>query len=491
MVSATRHDLERSFPEAQGIASSAVLEFVEALESQVDEIHSFMLLRQGRVVAEGWWSPYKREYPHMMFSLSKSFTSTAVGFAVAEGHFTVDDLVLSFFPDETPDNVNDHLAGMRVRHLLSMSTGHEDDTFPPMMEREDGNWTQAFFDVPVLHEPGTHFLYNTGATYLLSAIVQKTTGMKLIDYLTPRLFEPLGIENARWDESPQGFNLGGTGLLIKTEDIARLGQLYLQKGRWQGEQILPEAWVEEATRFHVSNGDDPASDWAQGYGYQFWRCRHDNYRGDGAFGQYCIVMPEQHAVLAMTSGVSDMQKPLDLVWEILLPAMQSEALPDNAAAYDALTNKLSSLDIAPLAGQATVAITSQVSGRTYAVDANERNIETITMNFDELGCTLNIKTPKIDETMRYSSGEWTQGQTSLFDDRRFSGPQNMMVSGAWTADDTYTTIVRLVETPFYLTTTYRFAGDDLDIVAKVNVGFGDNEPQRMTAHCVENPVDES
>jgi CubicO group peptidase (beta-lactamase class C family) len=198
MLTTVKNDLQRTSPEQQGIASVAILQFVEALEGKIHELHSFMLLRHGSIVAEGWWSPYRREYPHMLFSLSKSFTSTAVGLALSEGHFSIDDPVLSFFPDETPSEASDFLRAMSVRHLLTMTTGHAVDTWTYMPERPDGNWIRGFFEVPVLHAPGTHFLYNTGATYMLSAIVQKTTGMKLIDYLKPRLFEPLGIENATW-----------------------------------------------------------------------------------------------------------------------------------------------------------------------------------------------------------------------------------------------------------------------------------------------------
>src|SRR6185436_19027456 len=182
---------------------------------------------------------------------------------------------------------------------------------------------KGFFEVPLLHEPGTYFLYNTGATYLLSAIVQKTSGVKLNDYLAPRLYAPLGIQAAAWTESPQGINTGGIGLSLRTEEAARFGELYLQKGVWQGRRLLPEAWVMEATAAPVSNGEAAGSDWNQGYGYQFWRCRHGAYRGDGVFGQYCVVMPEQDAVLVMTGGmdVFDMQPPLDMLWEILLPSM--------------------------------------------------------------------------------------------------------------------------------------------------------------------------
>ena len=174
----TDNRLPRSTPEAQGIASTAVSMFIEQAEKNIDALHSLMLLRHGQVVAEGWWAPYAPERPHMLFSLSKSFTSTAVGLAVAEGRLTVDDPVLSFFPEDAPAKVSANLAAMRVRHLLSMSTGHAEDTTGYFWRSRDKTWVRAFLARPVKYEPGTHFLYNTGATYMLSAIVQKLTGKR-------------------------------------------------------------------------------------------------------------------------------------------------------------------------------------------------------------------------------------------------------------------------------------------------------------------------
>lgn len=486
MLPTVTNNLQRTSPEQQGIPSAAVLQFVEALESQINEIHSFMLLRHGSVVAEGWWSPYGHEHPHLLFSLSKSFTSTAVGFAIAEGYFSIDDPVLSFFPDETPAGDSDLLAGMRVRHLLSMSTGQAEDTWSYMVDRPDGNWIKGFFSVPVVHTPGSHFLYNTGATYMLSAIVQKTTGMKVVDYLTPRLFEPLGIENAAWSESPQGITAGGIGLCLKTEDVARFGQLYLQKGSWQGNQLLPEAWIDEATAFQISNANGAQPDWSQGYGYQFWQCRHGAYRGDGVFGQYCIVMPEQDAVLAITSGmdVFDMQQPLNLVWDILLPAMQPDTLPDDAAAQAALTQKLSGLAMSPVQGNPKSPIASQISGKTYAVDANELNIETLTLNFTGAGCIVSIKTAANEETIPCGYGEWHPGQTTLFKQPLLFDTTPIASSGAWRDEDTYTMIARLYETPFFHTLVYHFAGDEMMVEVSINVSLESLKPLLLMARAV-------
>jgi acetyl esterase/lipase len=274
----------------------------------------------------------------VLWSLSKSFTSTAVGLAVVEGKLSVDDPVLKFFPEDAPAKPSENLKAMRVRDLLTMSTGHETEA----QFATNKPWVQSFLAQPVPYKPGTHFLYNTPGTYMLSAIVQKVTGQTVLDYLRPRLFEPLGIENPQWDSSPQGITLGGWGLKIRTEDIAKFGQLYLQKGKWNDKQLVPTAWIEQATAKQVSNGSDPTKDWDQGYGFLFWRCRHGAYRGDGANGQFCIVLPQQDAVIAITADTRDMQGELNLVWDKLLGAFHASPLPANvdeeAKLKQALTN---------------------------------------------------------------------------------------------------------------------------------------------------------
>ncbi len=322
--------LPRSTPEAQGVSSEKLVEFLKAADEKVQSMHSFMLVRHGHVVAEAWWSPESADKPHVLWSLSKSFTSTAVGLAVADGKLDIDAPVLSFFPDAAPKEPSANLKAMRVRDLLTMSTGHDKE---PNV-RGESDWIRAFLAQEVPHEPGTHFVYNTPATFMQSAIVQKVTGETVLEYLTPRLFEPLGIDPPRWDANPQGISLGGYGLFLKTEEIAKFGQLYLQKGQWNGKQLVPADWIEMATRKQVSNGSDPTRDWNQGYGFQFWMCRHGAYRGDGKDGQYCIVMPEQDAVVVITANTADMQKELNVVWDYLLPAFEPEALAPNTQAQE-------------------------------------------------------------------------------------------------------------------------------------------------------------
>ncbi len=479
----TDNQFPNSTPEAQGIPSGAILAFMEAAEKNIDALHSFMLLRHGAVVAQGWWAPYAPELRHMLFSLSKSYTSTAVGFAVAEGRLTVDDTLLSLFPEFAPAEVSDNLAAMKVRHLLSMSTGHAEDTTGRLFEAEDGKWVKAFLALPVEYEPGTHFLYNTGATYVLAAIVQKLTGMALIDYLTPRLFEPLGIKDAWWEVSPEGVAMGGFGLNVKTEDIAKLGQLYLQKGVWNGQRILPESWVAEATSRQVSNGSSDVSDWQQGYGYQFWRCRHNAYRGDGAFGQYCIVMPDQDAVIAITSGVGDMQAVLDLIWDRLLPAMGPAPLPECPDAQAQLARKLAGLALKPVTGSPTSPWAETVSGKTYSFDVADQTaipgrhappdeaqlVQAVTVDVKGYeGGTLTIRDGRGDHVIGFGYGAWLVGQTRLGD----SELRSVVASGAWTDPDTLTVKLCFNETPFCLALVLQFAQGGVRFQEKMNVGFG-------------------
>ncbi len=337
--------LQRSSPESQGVSSVHVRAFVEAANQNVYDMHSFMLLRHGQVVAEGWWAPEAAEKPHILWSLSKSFTSTAVGLVASEGKLDIDDKVLSFFPEDTPPEPSENLKAMRVRDLLTMSTGHEKQ--PALTE--DGVWTRQFLTQPVPHKPGSTFRYNTPATYMQSAIVQKVTGQTVVDYLQPRLFDPLGIVKPTWETSPQGISIGGYGLYVRTEDIAKFGQLYLQKGKWNGKQIIPADWIAQATSKQVDNDKTPSArnpDWRQGYGFQFWQCRHGAYRGDGKDGQFCIVLPEQDAVIAITAKTRNMQQQLDLVWEHLLPAFHDKPLPENPAETGKLKATLSNLKLA-------------------------------------------------------------------------------------------------------------------------------------------------
>ena len=331
--------LPRTEPDAAFAA--AFEDYLADVDSTGDGIHSIMVVQHGKVIAEKWWDGFTPEMPHAMHSVSKTFTSMAAGLAMQDGLFSLDDKVADIFPDKLPADPSENLLKMTVRDLLTMSCGHaydptakirNDASIPP----EENDWIARFLAEGVVYEPGTYFCYNSLSTYMVSAIIQKYTGEKVADYLGPRLFDPLGIERPEWDESPAGITCGGWGLHLKTEDMAKFGLLLLRGGKWYGKRLLPAKWIAAASSRQVDcrpAGTTPEivlerglttenSDWLQGYGYQMWRCRHNAFRADGAYGQYIIMLPEKDAVIAVTAKVRfGMQHEIDMLWKYLLPAL--------------------------------------------------------------------------------------------------------------------------------------------------------------------------
>jgi CubicO group peptidase (beta-lactamase class C family) len=316
--------LPRSTPAEQGVDAAGIDAFIAAVAPMPDaELHSLMVLRHGRVVAETWWEPYTPPAPHLLYSMSKSFTSTALGFAVAEGLVDLDATVLSYFPEFDSRVTDERSRSIRVRHVAAMASGHDDETIDRALAAGDGDMLLGFLLIPPDREPGTVFAYNQPCTYSLSAIIQRVSGGSLTEYLRPRLFEPLGIAVYGWRTDVLGRELGYAGLHVPTEAIAKVGQLYLRNGEWDGRRLLAAEWVAEATRSHVTP-DRPDPDWNQGYGFQFWQSRH-GYRGDGAYGQFMLILPEADAVVAITSQSPNMQGMLNAAWDHLLPALTAES----------------------------------------------------------------------------------------------------------------------------------------------------------------------
>lgn len=469
--------LPRSTPEMEGVSSEGINRFLEAWAQKKHEPHSFMMLRHGKVIVEGWWSPYRADLRHTMYSCSKSFTATAIGFAVTEKKLTVEDPVISFFPESLPDTISPYLAEMKVKHLLSMTVGQQPDPTGPVGTQHD-DWVKAFLALPIVHQPGSRFLYNSLATYMLSAIVQKVTGEPIIDYLLPRLFEPLGITGADWESDPRGINTGGWGLRVKTEDMAKFGQLFLQKGQWNGKQILPASWVEEASGMKILQNPSAtqalrdSSDWLQGYCYQMWRCRHNAYRGDGAFGQYIIVMPDHDVVIAITSETGDMQDEINLVWNHLLPSIQKNKLPAKAKAANALKQRMATLSL-PLASKTLApAWTKSISGKRFSLSPNDQYLSGLSLDFQPESCILGLVSQKDSFTFSFGSGKWIQGETKRLGPSLVSGirghfaglpPSKIAGSHAWKNDSTLELSMRYIESPHSETWTCVFNGDKIKV----------------------------
>ena len=425
------HDLPRSTPGEQGLASAGVGAFLDAVEAAPDlELHSLMVLRHGHVVAEGWWAPYGPEEAHLLYSLSKSFTATAAGLAAAEGLLSFDEPVVSYFPELADAAVDARSRSMLVRHLAAMASGHVVDTLDRIVGLDPAEPVRAFLGLAPEQEPGSVFCYNNGATYVLGAIVQRVTGQTLLGYLRPRLLDPLGIGPGYWHQRPQGRELGFSGLHLRTEDLARFGQLYLDDGVWHGQRLLPQGWVADASAVHTPNPAEPNPDWQQGYGYQLWRSRH-GYRGDGAYGQLCLVLPEQDLVVVTTAQTENMQGLVDAVWEHLLPGVDAPT-PDQDAA---LAARLTGLALPPDGGGL---LGSTVPETAVAVDVRAVDDD------PEGGWRVTVVEDGTELVVRCGDGRWLRTEVALGDRRLV-----LAASGAVTGDRLVIQLV-FVQTPHRL-----------------------------------------
>ena len=331
-----------SDPLPRGMASAeldnAFQAYLQAVADSAEDLHSIMVLQHGKVLAEKQIAP---DTAHIMNSVSKTFTATAVGFAIEEGLLHLDDKIVDLFPESVPAAPQPLLADVTLRNLLTMNSGHAKDPTYAIRSGE-GDWIKEFMEWPIEYEPGTCYCYNSLGTYLLSAAVQKVTGQKVVDYLDTRLWQPLGIEKPFWQESPAGINTGGWGLYLHTEALARMGLCLLGGGKFRGKQVIPAAWVAEMSKAQVpcvnagvnekmlpdlqnspakAYFDDETNDWLQGYGYQMWRCRYNAFRADGANGQYILVLPDQDAVIVTTAHIPNMRQELQLIWDHFLPVL--------------------------------------------------------------------------------------------------------------------------------------------------------------------------
>ena len=407
--------LPRSTPELEGVSSAGIIEFLNACDTSGLENHSFMMLRHGKVISEGWWKPYRPEYKHIMFSASKTFTATAIGLAVSENRLKVTDKIISFFPYSLPDSISDYMKGMTVKDLLTMSAGQDPE---PSAWGIKGDWITQFIATAPVHKPGTVFKYNNMATFMLSAIVQQATGETVFNYLMPRIFKPLGIRGIDWDLNPQGITMGMIGLRLRTEDLAKFGQLLLNGGVWNGKQLIPKEWIKEATAFQIKNSDEPEekrklSDWGQGYAYQMWRGKNNTVRLDGLGGQFVVLIPDKDAIVVFTANNTNTQKQLDLIHKYLIPAIKSDrALAAAPAFQEEMVKKASALTISPAFEKSSKSgYEKSVSGKEFILSENENKIQSVYFSFKNDDCTFAIKRDNSVSSINAGGKVWQVSNT--------------------------------------------------------------------------------
>jgi CubicO group peptidase (beta-lactamase class C family) len=463
---------------------------LDELEQLSGDMHSIMVLRHGAVIAEGAWRPYQPTHRQLLFSLSKSFTSTAVGFAISEGLFGLDDSVLALLPEDAPAQVSDNLAAMTVRHLLTMTAGHASDAMGSLGRSGVANWVRAVMSEPVANEPGSQFMYNSGASYLLSAIVTRASGRGLLDYLRPRLFDPLGIDDPSWEKSPQGIEAGGWGLSITTEQLAKFGQLYLDGGRWNDTQVVPADWAQAATSLQVpTDAWTGTVDWRQGYGFQFWRCQNGAFRGDGAHGQFALVIPEHHTVVVITSAIPDMQAVLDAIWAHLLPALSTSGpLPEAPAdELSALQSRLSTLAVRLPVYAEVSQEASRFFDRDYRFADNESGLVSVRLEQREDATAITITDATGERRIIARPDAWLPQPDGVVDD----SPSAVAAAAGWVDHSTFAAKVLFYETPFAHTLEFAF-DDQIDGIVEFsitqNVSLGATNLLRLTGRAASDPA---
>jgi len=436
--------LPRSTPAGQQADPAAILAVLDTLEGRPDiELHSLMVVRHGHVIAECWWAPYTPDQRHLLYSLSKSFTSTAAAFARAEGLLDLDDPVVKHFPEFEAEITDPRSRAIKVRHVAAMASGHDREMAQEALARDREEPVRGFLLIPPDREPGTFFAYSQPCTYTLGSIIQRNAGLPLTEYLRPRLFDPLGIGPVGWQTWPPGREQGFSGLFARTEDVAKLGQLYLQGGRWDGRQLIPAGWVAEATTKQVANPDRENPDWRQGYGFQFWMARH-GYRGDGAFGQFCVVLPEQDTVVAITASTLDMQAILDALWEHLLPGLDASG---DGSGQEELSARLGGLALPACPAGPVPGDTGFVTGGPFPVAGPAGELGTILVSAGvaarEDGWELTLSEPGNAVTFPARAGTWAVSSPA----DRHGGTIPVAASGGWADGGRLRFEVIFLETP--------------------------------------------
>ncbi len=470
---------QKAAPESQGVTSRAIMEWVHEI-SKLDSVNSYMLLRHDRVISQAWWEPYKPEYHHELFSISKSFVSAAIGIAQGEGLLKIGDRLVDFFPEEASPLISERMKRVTLRHLLSMSSGHR--TCPMGMIKPQTNWVREFLISTLEFEPGTHFAYNTAGSYMLAAVIRKVSGENVLEYLQSRLFHPLGIRDAKWDTCPLGTSLGGWGLWLKTEDILRFGRLLLHEGNWNGTQLIPADYVREAVSFQIDNSANHWPDWKLGYGFQFWRTSFNSFRADGACGQYILVMPEKDLVLAVNSGLSNMQDLLTLFWKTVYPELSDGPLPENPEMLKELNDLENSRRIPPPAKTPAALIPDGA----YSLAPNTLGLDGVEFRFAEEYCTVVLQWhDREPEELTAGYGVYLQNRIQLDDDEI----RITEAGAAWLSDNTLMIQVCSVETPYRDHYFFRFCGGALEMDRESNLYFLHRKWPRLTGLSANIPVD--
>jgi CubicO group peptidase (beta-lactamase class C family) len=409
-------------PESLGIPSRAILNFLQRIDAERINMHGFLLVRHNKIAAEGYWAPWSVDRKHRMYSISKSFVSLAIGMMIDEGKLTLDDRVAEYFSDKLPDTLHPWLAASTVRDLLTMSTAHSRTSYT----RDDPDWVWTFFNRAPSHPPGTIFSYDTAATVVLTATVERLAGMTFLDYMRPRFLDRIGFSADAWCvRTPEGGSWGGSGVICTLRDLAKVALTCMNGGVWGEEQVLPKGYVSAATAKQIDNAMRGNS----GYGYQIWRDKENGFSFRGMGSQYAICFPDQEFLftcIADTQGAPAGSAIPAVMREELYPHLSDAPLPEDRDTHAALVDKIEQLAVLPLPGNAAVQAAPEIDGAWYTLEDNPMGITRMRLSFEGDQGTWEYTNGQGDNVLRFGIGRQVPGK---FPQRNYFGEQIGFISG--------------------------------------------------------------
>lgn len=482
-------DLPRSTPEAERISSRAIQRFFESIQAlPATEIHHLMVVRNGRVVAECHPAPYRATDSHTLFSASKTLTALAVGIAISQNRLSTSDRIVTFFPAKLPEKVTPELASITVKDLLIMASGIKPDW---EMRSFGDDWIREWLAKPVTSKPGTRFQYDSMCTFMLSAIVQKATGKTVLQLLNQHLFGPMHIYEAEWELSPDGICTGGWGLRMQAESLAKIGILMLQRGQWEGRQLISEAWIDECTKPYI-NYDGAAlqkpTEKNQGYGYQLWRClKPGAYRLDGAYGQFVVIDPATETVVVILGSSDKTADELACIPAYLYPGIDSP-IPENKNQLKTLEQVAAKAALPMPKGKPT---SNAFTHADFKLAKNDHNIDLIKFYTENGQNQLRIYyTDTRDETIPVAYNKWAYGALTtttppyvITARNRFSGLKHNFATAATYAWTTPTKLHIQLQYVNWISATDIVIDTQAQTATFTN-NFNRNKPQTVTCAIV-------
>ncbi|ALM83856.1 serine hydrolase [Bordetella sp. N] len=499
MQSTHSDGLDRAAPATRGIDAAAIRGFLDGLKTEGLELHSFMFWKDGAVIAEGWWAPYAPDLRHMLHSSVKSFVGTGIGLAVDRGLISLDAKVVDFFPEHVPADAPPAVHEMTVRHLLTMTSGHGSGISGGEWRRLTTSWIAAFLKEPMVYAPGERFVYCSGCSYMLAAILQKVTGERVCDWMESRFFQPLGIKDLAWDVSPEGVNTGGNGIRAKTSDLLKLGIVHMHGGQWQGEQLLSREWTAAATGAQIkdivigafdgkryADPSAPGAEKREGYGYQWWRGPDNTFTASGLFGQHVIVFPDHNAAIAFTGGIAPREKRVHrLLWENIVADMQQRrpATAEPVRANADLAQDLAALTL-PVEYSRDIPSSRKDFAARYAIAANDDKVLRIALDCSGDDCTFTLTDDRGTHQVKASFSSWLDGSTSMTGwqiHHSYQPDQTRVLARAfWRNENELVMDWIFVETAFRDHVVCRFDGDTLTYDRRVNTNSTRKQMDQLT-----------